>query len=93
VSWFDDPKIARTLGRATWPLVIVVVFTLRGVEDGFVRDLTLAIFLTVAILVNGPTVKGLWFTRAQRRSKAWRAVAVLFGVRLVAILGTLWALR
>lgn len=86
----EDPKLARRLARASW-VVLVVGFVLltrfplpRSGENAALGGL-LAIFA----LLNLPVGLGLYETRAQSASPAYRAVALALTVRVLTAIGVI----
>lgn len=90
MSWIDDPKLARQLARATWLVLVVagVLLTRFPVAPG-VERIALAALLATVVVLNAPVVNGLYQTRDESGSAAWRAVAIALALRIVATAGVL----
>lgn len=90
-SWIRDPKLARTLARVTW-FVLVWAFVLltRFGMGPTARSAALALLLSVVVVLNAPVVVGLYESRAQAGSPAFRAVALMLGLRVVATVAVMW---
>ena len=84
-SWMEDPRIARTMARFSW-VVLVVGFVLlaRNPLEPTLQRAALGGLIAVIAVMNVPVVLGLYGTRAQARSAAYRAVAISLGLRVLA---------
>ena len=92
-SWLDDPRLARRLSQLTW-VVLVMAFVLlgRGGIEPSLQRAALAGLIVVVGFLNAPTAIGLWKSRAESGSSAFRAVAFVFVVRLVTAGWLVWVL-
>lgn len=82
----DDPKLARQLARGTW-IVLVASFVLltRFPLEPTLENAAVAVLLVVFCVLNAPVAIGLQKTWTQRGLPAWRAIAVAFGFRVMAL--------
>lgn len=92
-SWIDDPHIARRLARATW-MVLVAAFVLLTRYDfgaSAERGAIAAVIFAIGML-NAPVAIGLWKSRGEASSRAFRAVALALGMRVLAAAWIVWLL-
>jgi len=85
MSWYEDPKRARTLGRLAW-MVLVAGFVIgtRFVADGPGRLVVAGVLVLVVGAMSFPTGLGLWHSREQSHSAMYRWLALSFLLRLAA---------
>lgn len=92
-SWLDDPRLARRLSQLTWVVLVVAFVVLgRGELGASATRLALAGLIVVVGLLNAPTAIGLWKSRAEASTSAFRAVAFVFVVRLATAAWLVWIL-
>lgn len=86
MTWIEDPKLARTLARITW-VVLVGSFVLitKFRLEGAALSGALAGLITVVLAMNAPVLVGLWKSRDHSRTKAYRLVAFTLVLRVCAL--------
>jgi hypothetical protein len=90
-SWLDDPRLARRLARFTWVLLVAVFVVLTRFDFGdSVERVALAGLITVVGLLNAPVMVGLWRSRDESRTSAFRLVAFALALRLLATGWVVW---
>ncbi|HJL14583.1 MAG TPA: hypothetical protein RMH99_02935 [Sandaracinaceae bacterium LLY-WYZ-13_1] len=90
-SWIDDPKLARQLARFTW-LVLVgagVLLTRFPLAPSWER-LALAGVIAAVVVMNAPVAVGLYRSRDEAETAPFRAVALAFGLRVLATAAVVW---
>lgn len=92
-SWMDDPHLARRLARATW-LVLVATFVLltRFEVESSIEPLVLALVVMVVGGLNAPVALGLYKSRREAHTPAFRMVAFALLVRALAAAWVIWIL-
>jgi len=93
MTWYEDPKKARTLGRLAW-MVLVAGFVIgtRFVSDGPGRMVVAGALVLVVGVMSFPTALGLWHTRAQSDTPMYRWLALSFVLRVAATGWVAWML-
>ena len=86
MSWIDDPKLARQLARFSWvTLVVAFVLLTRAPLAPTHESAALGALIALFAALNAPVAVGLSHTRAQSGTPAWRAIAVGFAFRVIAL--------
>lgn len=84
-SWIDDPHLARRLARATWVLLVAAFVLLTRFDAGPVVEHTaLGALVVVVGVLNAPVAVGLYKSRSESHTRAFRMVAVALLLRALA---------
>lgn len=90
MRWLRDPKLARTLSRFSW-VVLVAAFVLLTRFDTGEREPLLLLGLAVTVVaLNAPVMYGLSISQKEGATKAYRVVALMLIFRLAATAGVVW---
>jgi hypothetical protein len=93
-SWIEDPKLARTLARLSWMVIVggFVILT-RWRLSGAAEDGALGIVIATVLTMNLPVVVGLQKSLEHTRTRAFRVVALMLILRIAALAWVVWAVR
>ena len=93
-SWIEDPKLARTLARLSWMVLVgafVILTRWRLSPTG--QDAALGILVATVLTLNLPIVVGLRKSLEHTHTKAFRAVALMLVLRIAATAWVVWTVR
>ncbi|MCB9594470.1 MAG: hypothetical protein H6719_17185 [Sandaracinaceae bacterium] len=94
MRWWEDPKVARTLGRFTWVVMVAafVVGTRFPTTDPLQRNIVPGVLVVAVSVMSFPTALGLYKTRSQSSLRAYRLLAVSLAVKILATFWVTWLL-
>lgn len=87
-SFLRDPHLARRLARASWVVLVAAFVLLTRFDPGSaLRHAAVAFVVVLVFALNVPVMVGLYESRAESHTPAFRMVAFALLVRLLA---TVW---
>ncbi|MCA9610634.1 MAG: hypothetical protein KC619_33795 [Myxococcales bacterium] len=94
MRWWEDGKVARTLGRFSWIVLVggFVMGTRFAPPDPSLRWIPAVVVAVVVAVMSFPTALGLWHTRADSTSRAWRMIGISLAARILATVWVTWLL-
>lgn len=94
MRWWEDGKVARTLGRFSWVVLVAafVIGTRFAPADPSLRWIVPAVLVAAIAVMSFPSALGLWHTRAGASTRAWRLVAISLAARILATFWVTWLL-
>ncbi len=91
LRFYRDPKLARTLSRSSWVVLVAAFVLLTRFDAGPAEPWALLGLVALMLTLNAPVMYGLSVSRADSGTRAYRAVAVLLLLRLGATGFVVWA--
>ena len=88
--WYADPKLARTLSRASWVVIVAGLVLLTRFPLGDAEPFALLGFVAAVLAMNGPVIYGLSISGGDSGTKAYRAVTVALLARIGAAAFVVW---
>ncbi|MBX3270267.1 MAG: hypothetical protein KF729_08395 [Sandaracinaceae bacterium] len=94
MRWYEDPKLARTLGRVSWVVLVggFVVGTRFRASDPIAGWALVGALVVAIAIMSFPTALGLYHTRRESHTRAHRLVAFSLLARLAATVWVTWQL-
>jgi hypothetical protein len=88
--WYQDPKLARTLSRLSWGVIVGGFVVLTRFDAGAQEPWALLGLVLAVGVLNAPVVYGLRVSQRDSHTKAYRAVVVMLLLRLAATAAVVW---
>jgi hypothetical protein len=91
MSWLDDPRLARRFARVHWIVLVAVFVVITRFDFGATGEtLILGAMLSAVCFLNAPVIVGLYKSRAESGTRAYRVVALALVMRVIATGFVLW---